>query len=142
MKNLAVLLFIIFLSGCKKEISEIDSNNTITFKGFTLKASPDWHAFTSQEIDSEIGGITKGKVTLNYDFGWYSNNFDDLTTDTHIRLKTTINRMDALIVRPKIPGKGIIGVYVKVDEFNRFNLYGTSEKEEEIIKIFKSFRVL
>ena len=141
MKISIILLILVLFCGCENGIFK-PSIETITFDGFTLDAPSDWHAFTSQGYNSKTGGISDGKNKLTYDFGWYSYNFNNETTDTHIRISTTINGKDALIVRPKKKGKGIIGVYIQADSITRFSLYGTSKDEDRILKIFESVRFL
>lgn len=132
---------LVLFCGCENGIFK-PSIETITFDGFTLDAPSDWQAFTLQGYDSKTGEISDGRNKLTYDFGWYSYNFNNETTDTHIRIKTTIDGKDALIVRPKKKGKGIIGVYIQADSLTRFNLYGISKDEDEILKIFESVRIL
>ena len=141
MRISVILLILILFCGCENGIFQ-PSVKTITFEGFALDAPSDWHVFTSQGYDSKTGVISDGKNQLAYDLGWYSYNFKNETTDTHIRNNMTINGKDALIVRPKKKGKGIIGVYIQVDSITRFSMYGTSKEEDEILKIFESVRIL
>ena len=52
MRISVILLILILLCGCKNGIFQ-PSVKTITFDGFALDASSDWHAFTSQGYDSK-----------------------------------------------------------------------------------------
>ncbi|RAU83065.1 hypothetical protein [Pontibacter arcticus] len=139
MKNqlkLVCLLSLLLLS-CKKE----ELSKTLDFEQFTIDVPSNWESFTSQGIDSKTGGITNGKDKLDYDYGWYSYNFKNETTATHIRITTTIDGKPALIVKPIEKGKGIIGVFIQVDSQNKLSLYGRDIKNEDtLMKIFDSIK--
>lgn len=141
MKILLLLLLMLPFAGCVNEPFN-KSTKTIALDGFTVETSSDWNAFITQGYDSRTGMISNGKNELKYDLGWYSYNFKNETNVTHYRTDTTINGRDALIVRPKKKGKGIIGIYIKADSLVRFNLYGTTKDEEEILRIFNSVKIL
>lgn len=144
MKYLSFLFLIILLSGCTHD--EIDDlpdetqtmGETISFNGFTLKAPPTWYGFKLQGTDSQIGGVTNAIDTLYFDFGWYSYDFSDLQANLYTKSKVKINGKEAMVVKPKQPGQGLIGIYFKLEGDDRFNLYGVSKNEEEVLNICKS----
>jgi hypothetical protein len=140
MKNISLIFLLVFLFSCKEK--ELAEGETISFTRFSLKAPSDWHGFNLQGTDSQVGGITNSTDTLYFDLGWYSGNFSDLNAPEYIRYDVQINGRKALIVKPKEPGKGIIGMYIKLDDFDRFNLYGVSRNDDEVLQIFRSVTFL
>jgi hypothetical protein len=116
------------LTGCVED-TDVDLR-TADFKKFTLVMPASWQQFSLQGFDSQVGGITNGVDTLLYDYGWYSYRFQNETTATHTRTEITIAEKTALLVKPIQPGKGLIGIYAKVDDMNKFNLYGENIDDE------------
>lgn len=136
MKKIALLLALT-LTACRKK--ETADPKTLDFGPFQLTVPDPWRAFSLQGIDSKVGGVTDGRDTLVYDYGWYSYNLSQQTTATHQRTATTLDGRDALLVQPLQKGKGTIGVYVKVDTQVRFNLIGHDlEDEETAMRICRS----
>jgi hypothetical protein len=62
------------------------------------------------------------------------------TEKTHIRTSTKIDGREALIVRPKKRGEGLIGVLITVDDMNKLSFCGKSMDEEEVLRIYNSIR--
>ncbi|MBC7890980.1 MAG: hypothetical protein H7Y12_02090 [Sphingobacteriaceae bacterium] len=136
MKKFALLLALTLTSCREKETADPKS---LDFGEFQLSAPDTWRAFSRQGIDSKVGGITDGRDTLVYDYGWYSYDLRQQTAATHQRTTTTLDGRNALIVQPLQKGKGTIGVYVEVDGQNRFNLLGNNIQDEEtVVRIFRS----
>lgn len=146
MKIFPLALLIIVMVGCKNSIDLPDETRTdgetISFNGFSLKAPPNWYGFTLQGIDSQVGGVTNSVDTLYFDFGWYSYDFSDLQSTLYTKTKVKINGKEALIVKPKQPGQGIIGIYIKLEGYDRFNLCGVSKNEDEVLHICKTVKFL
>lgn len=148
MKNLSILLVFILLSACRNDtIDDLPDEteiigDTINFNGFTLKAPSNWYGFKLQGIDSQVGGVTNTVDTLYYDFGWYSDDFSNLPATLYTKTSVKINGKTALIVKPKQSGQGIIGMYIKLDGDDKFNLYGVTKNEEDVLHIFKSVNFL
>ncbi len=128
MKNLTLFLLLTLTACREKGPADLKS---LDFGEFQLSAPDTWRAFSRQGIDSKIGGITDGRDTLLYDYGWYSYDLRQQTAATHRRTTTTLDGRAALLVQPLQKGKGILGVYVKVDEMIRFNLLGNNLRDEE-----------
>lgn len=134
--KLIVLLSLLLLSCEKDELSK-----TMEFEDFTIEVPSNWQSFTSQGYDSKTGGIRNGKDELAFDYGWYSYDFTDETTATHTRISTTIDGKSALIVEPIEKGKGVIGVFIQVDNQNKFSFYGRDIKDAGTVrKIFESVK--
>lgn len=128
MKTPFFLLLLVSL-GCTNRGTE--ETKRIDFGKFSLAVPETWRSFSAQGYDSMVGGVTDGRDTLRYDYGWYSYRFQNETPATHRRTETRIANRDALIVQPLQSGKGLLGVYVQVDAQNRFNLTGRNLRDEE-----------
>lgn len=139
MKNQVKLILVLtlILVSCEKE----ELSKTLDFQEFTIKVPANWERYSLQGFDSKVGGLKNNKDTLEYDYGWYSYDFQKETTETHIRFSTTIDGKPALIVRPIQKGKGIIGVFIQKDSQNKFSLSGQNIKDEDtVLKIFESIK--
>jgi hypothetical protein len=139
MKNLSKLVFLLslLLLSCEKD----ELSKTLEFEEFTIEVPSNWQSFTSQGYDSKTGGIRNGKDELTFDYGGYSYDFKDKTTATHTRISTTIDGRPALIVEPIEKGKGVIGVFIQVDNQNKFSFYGRDIQDVGTVrKIFESVK--
>jgi len=115
---------------------------TLDFGAFKLKAPPNWSIVEQQGIDSYVGGLTNGKDTLWFDYGWYDVNLADEDTSVYRYAKDTVNGLNATIMIPDTPGKGYISMYIpKVKGENKFTIWGTNLKNTEtILNIYKSIQ--
>lgn len=125
-----VFLLLLACLGCRN--SDPTETKVLDFGKFTLTVPGTWRSFSAQGIDSMAGGVTNGRDTLHYDYGWYSYRFQKETPATHRRQNLTIGNRDALLVQPLQPNRGVLGVYVQVDTLNRFTLWGQNLRDEEI----------
>jgi hypothetical protein len=137
MKTFATLLVCLLVLACKK-----DQPTPMSFGDFSFVAPSSWKKFESQGYDSKVGGITNGKDTLRYDMGMYSYSFTKETDATHYRTESIQSGYKALTVRPKTPGKGLIGIYIKVDDFRKLSIYGRSKDEDVVLEILASVKIL
>src|SRR5690606_31134531 len=140
MKNhwLFILFLPLLLLSCMDETPKIQ---TLDFEEFSIEVPADWDSFKLQGYDSKVGGISNGKMVLTYDYGRYSNDFQNETVETCHRTVTTIDGKPELIVQPINKGTGIIGVYIEVSGPMRFSLMGRDIKDEEkVLRIFQSIR--
>jgi hypothetical protein len=143
MKHVNILQLLFYICLFKIGLCQTaEKNDTalviIEFNSFYLKASKDWQKIRLQGFDSYVGGITNGKDTLSFDFGKYSS---DLTEDSDNQLyaNDTINGKYGIVTKPKIKGKGTLGVYFENIDGRSFNLYTlNSNNEDTIIDIFQS----
>ncbi|GAB3492553.1 hypothetical protein GCM10027341_06810 [Spirosoma knui] len=134
-----LLLIGLGLSGCRD--NSPDLVKTIDLRSFRLQTPADWEEIPGAGIDSQVGRLTNGRDELTYDYGWYSYNFRNEMPPDYIRTNTTIDGQAALVVRPKQPGKGIIGVYIQTNTQNKLVLSGRNIKDEEtVLKMFESIR--
>lgn len=122
-----VFLLLLTCLGCRDSTEP----KGIDFGKFSLTVPDTWRSFSGLGYDSMVGGVTNGRDTLRFDYGWHSYQFQKETSSTHQRSQTKIDNRDALIVRPLQRGKGILGIYVQVDTLNRFTLYGRDLRDEE-----------
>lgn len=137
MKTSLPILALLLILGCKK-----DEPTPMSFDDFSFVAPSSWKKFEAQGYDSKVGGITNGKDTLRYDMGMYSYPFTKETDATHYRTESIQSGYKTLTVRPKTPGKGLIGLYMKVDDFRKLSIYGRSKNEDVILEILASVKIL
>jgi hypothetical protein len=129
-----------FLLACQEW--DLDRKKTLDLPSVEVTVPENWKKVVKQGIDSEVGELTNGKETLQYDYGWYTYRFDQETAADYHRTTTTLDGHPALLVRPKQKGKGVIGVLIQVDSLNRFALLGKDIKnEKQILNIFHSIQV-
>ena len=137
------LLTSVFLVVCLSSTScqdEFEDSKILDFDSFQVEVPSNWEKLTLAGYDSQVGGLTNGKDTLYYDYGWYSYHFDKETTETHVRTETLIDGKEALIVRPKKKGRGVTGMSVEVDSLNKLSIYGRIKREKTVLRIFDLVR--
>jgi|GEM_PF-1730908 len=145
MRYLIAIIFIINVICCKNTSSPVvQANNnftqTLDFGDFKIKTPKEWRKIKERGIDSYVGGLTNGTDTLEFDFGQYSNDLTD-TREEYLYADDTINGKAGYIAKPKIKGKGFIGVYFGNIDGDNFNLCSRHPKnEKEIISIFQNIR--
>lgn len=122
-----VFLFLLACLGCRSSTE----SKRLDFGKFILTVPETWRSFSAQGYDSMVGGVTDGRDTLRYDYGWYSYDFRNETTATHRRHGLKIGTRDALLVQPLQPNRGLLGLFVRVDDRNRLTLYGRDLRDEE-----------
>ena len=137
MKTAILLLMLLPVMGCKK-----DQPTPMAFDDFSFVAPANWKKFEAQGYDSKVGGITDGKDTLRYDMGMYSYSVTKETSATHHRTETMQHGYKTLTVWPKKTGNGLMGIYIKVDDFRKLSIYGVSKNEDEVLGILASVKVL
>lgn len=132
---LAILLF--WVLACK---TEIQNNQILDFGVFKLTTPAGWKIVKKQGIDSYYGGLTNGKDSLWFDYGWYSSELDDETTFKHHFAEDTVNGLEAMVMKPDTNGKGYISMHIPIVKGrDKFTIWGENIKETEVIlKIYKS----
>jgi len=76
-----------------------------------MEIPSNWIHVELQGIDSHVGDIKMGQQQMaSFDLGWYSNPLNEDST-THTFETTIIDGNNAKIVKPKISGKGLTGVF-------------------------------
>lgn len=137
MPIIILLLGIALMQFCKDDFGD---DKILEFDHFELRAPSNWHKIEETGYDSYVGAISNNRDTLHFDYGWYSYDFRNESTETHFRSVLNIDGFDALLVRPKVPGKGLIGVYIDMKGKQKFNMYGISGNEAAVIDIFRSIK--
>ncbi len=133
------VLLLIVQTSCQDDA--LPAIQLLELGAFRVEAPAEWRNIPGVGYDSQVGQLTNGKDVVQYDYGWYSYTLRNETSNTHLRTVTTINGRPALIVRPKKRGKGVIGLYVEVDAYNRLSLTGRDIRNEAmILRIFESVR--
>lgn len=113
---------------------------------FTLQLPPEWKMNELQGIDSFVGEFVGDGVTLNFDYGKYSDSLVDEKNAKHTVTYETINGYEAKMVVPTVPGKGITGVYFKdlkkdgnTLQISTRNI--TAAQQETVLKIFRTIKI-
>lgn len=137
MRQLLFLILVIFLTFCSTKQNDWE---TLDFGVFKLKAPIGWTIIKKQGIDSYFGGLTNGKDSLWFDYGWYSVDLTGEATYTHKYAKDTVNGLSARVMISEIPGKGYISLYIpKVTDKNKFTIWGENINDvKTVLKIYKS----
>ena len=137
MKSYKPLVILLWLTACSTRSTDW---TTLDYGSFKIKTPPGWTKFIDKGIDSYVGGLTNGKDTLWFDYGWYSAEIDDEGAAQHLYCQDTINGILATIQIPKIDGHGSIRLsFSQLDEKNKFSLGGDNiPMTDTILKIFKS----
>ena len=135
LRLISILLFL--TASCKTNTSEW---KTLDFGVFKLKTPQGWTILKEQGIDSYFGGLTNGKDSLWFDYGWYSVDLSGENSYKQHFAKDTVNGFPARIMKPDTAGKGYISMFIpKVTDKNKFTIWGTNIQETDIIlKIYKS----
>jgi len=102
-----ISVIVILVASCKTKRNEWQ---TLDFGVFKLKTPKYWTIVERQGIDSYVGGLTNGKDSLWFDYGWYSGDIDDELIESHLFAKDTINGLFARVAIPSKIGKGVIAI--------------------------------
>lgn len=124
-------------ASCKTKTNEWQ---TLDFGVFKLRTPQGWTILKEQGTDSYCGGLTNGKDTLWFDYGWYSVDLSGEDSFKHRFAKDTVNGFPARIMKPDTIGKGYTSMYIPhVTEKNKFTIWGANVQETEVVlKIYKS----
>ncbi len=136
MKPRLISILIILTVSCKTKTSNWQ---TLDFGSFKLKTPSGWTEIERKGIDSYVGGLTNGKDTLSFDYGWYSPDVGDEDPKKHKFGQDTINGLVARLAIPITPGDGYIRMYINVNRDDKFSINGYNiQSTDTILKIFKS----
>ena len=136
MRQHLISILLILTVSCKTQTSDW---RTLDFGSFKLKTPSSWTEIERKGIDSYVGGLTDGKDTLLFDYGWYSPDIGDEDPKRHKFGQDTINGLIAKLVIPITPGDGYIRMYILVNRDDKFSISGHNiQSTDTILKIFKS----
>ena len=136
MKVVLISILVTLFFSCKAIAPD---SQILDFGSFKLKTPGNWYKFELRGIDSYIGGLTNGKDTLRFDYGWYSAHVGDEDPTKHKFAEDTINGLKANLVIPIVPGDGYTRMFIQVDKQNSFSIGGQDiHGTDTILKIFKS----
>ncbi|MEJ2882216.1 hypothetical protein [Pedobacter sp. GR22-6] len=122
------------------------ATKTLDYKDFTIEVPSHWEKVKVQGIDSYVGRFSiSANEYAGFDLGRYSSKLEG---EDQIYEFTTISNKKAKIVRPKVSGKGLTGVYI--DSIGntpygriRFQLNGrnlTAANEELLLTAIKTIK--
>lgn len=139
--NKVIIILTIGFVSCGQ--NKTQNWKSLDFGSFKLTTPNTWKIVKFKGIDSYVGGLTNGKDTLFFDYGWYSPNVVDTDFKTHKLAVDTVNGLLADIVIPNEDGKGSIGMSIShfKDEQDKFFIGGTNiSGTDTILQIFKSLK--
>ena len=136
MTQCLISILLILTISCKTKTSEWQ---TLDFGSFKLKTPHGWREFERNGIDSYVGGLTNGKDTLYFDYGWYSPEIGDEDPKKHKFGQDTINGLVARLAIPITSGDGYISLFIPVNKKDKFSITGYNiPQTDTILKIYKS----
>jgi hypothetical protein len=137
-RSLLNIILSLVIVSCKTGITV--QWKTLDFKAFKLKTPKGWTIIEEQGIDSYVGGLTNGKDTLSFDYGWYTAEIDERDQEKHLYAQDTINGLLAIVQIPKVDGDGSIIMFIpNVEKQFKFGMVGTNIRgTDTILQIFKS----
>ncbi|WP_121357764.1 c-type cytochrome [Flavisolibacter nicotianae] len=135
--NLRLITIILSLTvSCKTQTS---GWQTLDFGVFKLKTPQGWKKFDENGVDSYVGGLTNGKDSLWFDYGWYSPDIGEEDPKMHKFGQDTINGLKARLAIPIEPGKGYIRMFIPVNSQDKFSISGHGILQTDtILKIYRS----
>jgi|SRR5580704_12138790 hypothetical protein len=117
----------------------------IEARKFSLYAPPGWKLHDREGIDSYVGEFAGSGMALKFDFGQYSNSLSEAQEPSYVVDHKLIHGSWARIVSPRMPGRGITGVYFpSVLYASKLCLVGhdlTAAQQEVALRIFRTIRI-
>ena len=96
---------------------------------FSIRAPSRWEFHQLMGYDSFLGEFVGDGVRLRFDYGRYSNGYlKNAKKPAHIVSKRSIGGHSAKVAKPRTPGTGLTGVYVKLDGHNALWLWGEDRR--------------
>lgn len=137
MRHLFIAAALLLTVSCKLKNN---ANQTLDFGAFKLTTPDGWTIIKKQGIDSYYGGLTDGKDSLWFEYGWYSMDFLDESADKHHYAEDTVNGLPARITKPDTAGKGYVAIYIpRVTKKDKFTMWAVNvEQTEVVLAIYKS----
>lgn len=134
--SILLLTSCLLITSCNEKRNNWKINNLGIF---TVNTPLTWHSFKFAGIDSYVGGLTNTKDTLWFDYGRYHNELNLSDSIHYLSAIDTINGLVSSIVIPKHNGKGVIGMYMYVSDYEMLSMYGENiNSTDTVLKIFKS----
>lgn len=136
MNQRLILILLILTASCSTNTSEWQ---VLDFGVFKLKTPRGWTKIEEKGIDSYVGGLTNGKDSLWFDYGWYSPDIGEEDPQKHKFGQDTINGLKARLAIPIKPGEGYIRMFIPVSTEDKFSISGHNIiTTDTILKIYKS----
>ena len=120
---------------------------------FLMDLPEDWEHIQLQGIDSRVGELRNGSVTITYDYGWYGGFPIDPANPEYASYRVEVLEIDNHIVRLGYPedGSGAVAAYIQDEKaatsskpLNSVALYADTvplERLDEIIGLMQSARL-
>lgn len=132
----------LFLLACQHSRTVDESRwKRLDYGEFTLQAPPGWKKFTEQGVDSYVGGLTDGKDSLEFDYGWYSAELSPRDVDsTHLYASDSIDGYEAVLAIPKRDSTAPVELSMDLPDHIRLSFGGFVHDPRAAIAIFQSLR--
>ena len=95
----------------------------LDFGSFKLKAPKDWYIVKQQGTDSHAGGLTNGKDSLWFDYGWYDVTIEQDLGKHQLYARDTVNGLAADILIPSNDSEGYISMHLNIGEKTKFTIW-------------------
>ncbi|RMA66226.1 hypothetical protein [Ulvibacter antarcticus] len=110
MKNVSKILIVFALIvnySCKKnDDTEVEvGTTTLQIGSYEFTAPGDFYVVEGTGIDSLVGDITNGIVSMSFDYGWYTGPATNLPSDEYEVLEDEVEGQYRQIVRPIDPAQ-------------------------------------
>lgn len=117
----------------------------VDVQDFSMALPPGWKYSPLQGIDSLVGEFTGAGVTLNFDYGWYSNSLVNDADPAYVVTYETIDGANAKIVVPRAVTNGTTGVYFEglgTNRLDRLQISGTGLTDAQQDLVLQMFRTI
>jgi hypothetical protein len=128
------------------EESSTEGWTTADVGGFAIALPPGWEYRPSQGIDSLVGDFVGDGVTLNFDYGWYSNSLAEDSDPAYVVTHEIIDGIRAKMVVPGSATNGTTGVYFEglgSRGMDRLQISGsglTDEQQDLVLQMFRTIQ--
>jgi hypothetical protein len=138
-----VKLFVFFLliTSCNGKADNEQERGVKNKLSFELPEG--WRKREGRGIDSDVGIITNGKDTVNYDYGWHSGKIDSEDTGRYLIRIERIGGLVSLIGMPKVYSDIPMAMYTQVSGKNKFRIEAKKVFDTAaVLEVFRSVRFL
>lgn len=132
-----MLLFLLAIYACREARQDYQ---ILDFGSFKMIAKKGWNIFREKGIDSYVGGLTNGKDSLWFDYGWYSQQIGNYPDSNSLYVLAIINGLEAMFQRSKtIPGGNVAMSISKIGINYKFYIGGENlSHPDEIITMLRT----
>ena len=116
---------------------KLDNNwHRIDLRKFTINTPTDFKFYQQQGIDSYVGLITDETDSIEFDFGWYSN---DLTSEDWQLITEQVNGRKAVVGYSNTFGSAVH--FPNLADDNSLTVYIRTMSKEAALEIFRTIKI-